>query len=95
MTLIRFQRKTYDPSIMVRYHSTVFRDPNCIRETPDTDHRYRLVSKGRVNCTPDVTCFGQPIDNRRVHFVTLSPLLLDRLYRIVPLNNGSTVPGIQ
>lgn len=44
VTLIRFQCKTYDPPIMVRSHlarySAAISDPNCIRETRRSNHRY-------------------------------------------------------
>lgn len=62
VTLIRFQCKTYDPPIMVRSHlarySAAISDPNCIRETRRSNHRYWPVSEGRVNCTSDVTLTG-------------------------------------
>lgn len=42
------------PFPFTRY-SAAISDPNCIRETRRSNHRYWLVSEGRVNCTSDVT----------------------------------------
>lgn len=42
------------PFPFTRY-SAAISDPNCIRETRRSNHRYWLVSEDRVNCTSDVT----------------------------------------
>lgn len=70
------------PFPFTRY-SAAISDPNCIRETRRSNHRYWLVSEDRVNCTSDVNLTGGIIAATLISPATLRRLPHCSTHRLV------------